>query len=245
MDKILNLRFFDIFDKNDEFYRTMVGVFTAREDVVNILKMMDMMSENDSKDCSKLMLTLFKMHVGVLKECSKLIYNNLFNETKEKLHSYERLKKFHNFEKINNFKKSLDNYSEKLKDKYSLIRNYSFHYDNQCDSGKYKELKMFFDSLEDFDIGIEVDTNAKETSYIFTFDVYLKYYIYVLNDIHGENVVMDFKDVADEVKKILELVFEIMDEICNGYLFGNDVVINKYKEFLQKNDERGENNEDN
>lgn len=226
MNKRISIRFDEIFDRTDKFYKTMVGVFTAREDIINTKRILELVDKESDKGES--LFTLFKLQIGIFKECSTLIYCNLFKDNGCEDCSYKRIQSFANISEIECYKEKLDNYEDKLLKKYKTIRDYSFHYNNEDDKSR-KVLNPFFDNISDFDTTIEI--NGDILNYSFVYDVYYRYYVFIMNNCtHCENVPGEFNELIGELTEIITIIFDLLDSICNGYLSNNK----HFEEQIQK-----------
>ena len=200
--KIIDLK--NSCDNKKCFELLVLGAFNAHNDLVNIFKLMN------NEDCSaNIMLTLFKQHIGIIKESASLL-TRLFDNYKAEL---EELDNFEIISTLYNEFKLL--YDDNTYSRYLKIRNYAFHYSK---TDKDEDLKALINETPDFEVGFILDKpNNAHKEYSFVSEVYARYYSFILSDKQDATFLDCFSENVVDSSRIGALALKILDKILLGY----------------------------
>ena len=196
------MKFSEIINKDNKFDLMILAVFTAWSDLVSIAKLMD------SNTCSTdIMLTLFKVHIGIIKEVGSL-FTRLFDNYKTDL------EEFSNFQMISElYEKFKKCYDKDMYDKYLKIRNYTFHY-SKIDTDNDITATM---DLSDFDTEFKICETYINTEFPFILEIYFKHYNCIMNG-KQNNSDSTFSENIRVSSQIGTLELEIIGNILSGFM---------------------------
>ncbi len=199
----IQMKFSDIINVDSPFELTMLKVFFASEDLRKCLTLV-----KQNIDDERLRFFLFKIHMGLIKECStlvKIIFKNYKSELRE----------FFNFEELERYEAEYDKKSKTTFELVKNMRNFTFHYK----SSKDVDVLLHEEGAKEFFTEITFGNNIMDDRYTFVDEIFMRMmcYFYGKEKCKSGDVDELISDMIEQVGAFERIVANIIEKLAEGF----------------------------